>query len=87
MDFTSEPFRCPKCHALVVDRRSPVCTTCRVALPAEWIMTPQQKAKLMSIDREIKAEHVASLNTLDPRNDPNTPPVVRFLDTKWGMGI
>ena len=85
MDFTSEPHRCPKCHALVVDRRSPVCTTCRTALPAEWIMTPEQEAKTMAIDREIRAEHAASLNTPDPRNDPKTPPIVRLLDTTWGM--
>jgi len=85
MDFSSEPHRCPKCHALVVDRRSPTCTTCREALPAEWIMTPEQAAKLMAIDREIKAEHAASIRRLDPRSDPNTPPIIRLLDTPWGM--
>jgi hypothetical protein len=69
----------------VVDRRSPVCTTCRAELPAAWIMTPAQAAKMMALDREIRAEHAASLNTLDPHNDRNTPPIVRLLDTTWGM--
>jgi hypothetical protein len=48
-------------------------------------MTPQQVAKTMAIDREIRAEHAASLKTLDPRSDPNMPPIVRLLDTTWGM--
>jgi hypothetical protein len=85
MDFCSEPHRCPKCHALVVDRRSPTCTTCRELLPAEWIMTSQQAAKMMAIDRESKAEHAESIKRLDPRSDPNMPPIVRLLDTPWGM--
>jgi hypothetical protein len=33
--------RCPKCQALVVDRRSPVCTTCRAELPKNWVMTAE----------------------------------------------
>ena len=80
-----QPHRCPKCNALVVDRRSPVCTTCRQALPKEWVMTPEQVAKTNAIDQEIRAEHAASLRTLDPRSDPNMPPIVRLLDTTWGM--
>jgi hypothetical protein len=79
------PHRCPKCHALVVDRRSPVCTTCRAALPTDWVMTKEQAEKVTAIDQEIRAEHAASQNALDPRNDPNTPPIVRFLETPWGL--
>ena len=85
MDLTQRPLRCPACNALVVDRRSPVCTTCRKALPKEWIMTPEQAAKMMAIDRGTHAEHVASMRRIDPRSDPNTPPIVRLLDTTWGM--
>ncbi len=85
MNFISEPHRCPKCHALVVDRRSATCTTCRAALPAEWIMSKEQAAKMMALDREARAEHLASLRKLDPRSDPNVPAVVKFLDTNWGM--
>jgi hypothetical protein len=48
-------------------------------------MTPAQVAKTREIDREIRAEHAASLKTLDPRSDPNMPPIVRLLDTPWGM--
>jgi hypothetical protein len=79
------PLRCPACQALVVDRRSPTCTTCRHALPEEWIMTPIQAKKMMALDRDTRAEHTASLNRLDPRNDPVTPPGIRFLETPWGM--
>jgi hypothetical protein len=85
MDQPQQPHRCPKCHALVVDRRSPVCTTCREALPKEWIMTPEQVAKTMAIDREIRAEHAASLKTLDPRSDPKMPPIIRWLDSSTRM--
>ncbi len=58
MESTEFPHRCPKCQALVVDRRSPVCTTCRAALPADWVMTPEQAAKTMAIDAQAKAEHL-----------------------------
>jgi ribosomal protein L37AE/L43A len=85
MEAEIAPHRCPQCHALVVDRRSAVCTTCRAELPKEWVMTPEQAEKTKAIDREIQAEHKASLNTLDPANDPNVPRVVRLLDTTWGM--
>jgi hypothetical protein len=81
MDFPTVPHRCPKCQALVVDRRSPVCTTCRTELPKDWIMTVEQIAKTTALDQEMRAEHVASMNTLDPRNDPNMPPLIRLLDT------
>jgi len=66
------PHRCPKCNALVVDRRSPVCTTCRQALPKEWVMTPQQAEKMMKIDAECRAEHIDSMKTLGD-NDWNRP--------------
>ncbi len=85
MESFESPRRCPKCRALVVHRRSHVCTTCREALPKEWVMTSEQAAKVKAIDREIRAEHAASLKTLDPRSDPNMPPIVRLLDTPWGM--
>jgi hypothetical protein len=69
-----EPHRCPKCDAPVVDRRSPLCTTCHEALPAEWIMTPEQIAKVEMIDRHAKAEHVTALNDLDEiPSDSNLP--------------
>jgi hypothetical protein len=84
-DSTGLPHRCPRCHALVVDRRSPVCTTCRAALPADWIMTPAQAAKLKAIDQDARAVHAQELKILDPRSDPNMPAVIRFLDTPWGM--
>ena len=72
MDAPQQPHRCPKCNALVVDRRSPVCTTCRAALPAEWIMTKEQAAKLGAIDRECRVEHAEAMKTL---NNPWTQPV------------
>ena len=85
MDIPPQPHRCPACNALVVDRRSPVCTTCRKELPKEWIMTPDQVAKTAAIDREIRKEHAESLKVIDPRSDPNMPPIVRFLETPWGL--
>ena len=81
MESTDFPHRCPKCNALVVDRRSPVCTTCRAALPADWVMTPDQAVKTMAIDAKIKAEHLASLRALDPSIDPNVPGLVKMLDS------
>jgi hypothetical protein len=48
-------------------------------------MSPKQVAKVMAIDQQIRAEHAASLKKIDPRSDPNMPPIVRFLDTPWGM--
>jgi hypothetical protein len=65
MNFSSEPHRCPKCHALVVDRRSPVCTTCRAELPAEWIMTKAQTAKVNAIDQSARAEYKSAMKDLD----------------------
>ena len=75
MDSAEFPRRCPKCQALVVDRRSPVCTTCRIALPEGWIMTPEQAAKVEEIDQEIRAEHAATMKVLNnPWTQPVSPP-------------
>ena len=41
-----DTHRCPQCNALVIDRRFPFCTTCHAALPEEWVMTPEQVAKV-----------------------------------------
>ena len=60
-----ETHRCPKCDALVVDRRSAVCTTCKTALPAEWILSPEQIQKLETFERSAKAEYNAAMNELD----------------------
>lgn len=87
MDISDQPHRCPKCHALVVDRRSPACTTCHATLPADWIMTPQQVDKVMAIDKEIRAEHAASMKNLDPPTDPNASTVVKVLSTKWTTSV
>jgi len=76
MDFCSEPHRCPKCHALVVDRRSPVCTTCREALPAEWVMTPAQTAKMMAGDRAARAEFSDGMRSLNSiHSSSELPPI------------
>ncbi len=63
--------RCPQCNALVVDRRSSVCTTCHEDLPADWIMTPEQVAKVEEFDAHAKAEHTAAMEALEPANDPS----------------
>jgi hypothetical protein len=81
MDSTQQPHRCPKCHALVVDRRSPVCTTCRAELPAEWIMTKEQAAKVMALDAQARAQHLQEIRKLDPQCDPNVPALVKLLDS------
>jgi hypothetical protein len=80
MDASQQPHRCPKCHALVVDRRSPVCTTCREALPKEWVMTTEQAAKVMQLDAQARAHHVQEMRKIDPLSDPNVPAVVKFLE-------
>ena len=80
MDPAAQPKRCPQCQALVVDRRSPVCTTCQAALPAEWAMTSEQIAKMMKIEAQNRATHKEEMRSLDPPLcDPNLPPVVRML--------
>ena len=60
-----ETHRCPHCNALVVDRRSPLCTTCKAELPAEWILSPAQIQKLEAFDRTAQAEHQAAMSGLD----------------------
>jgi hypothetical protein len=87
MSFSSEPHRCPKCNALVVDRRSAVCTTCRAELPVEWIMSTEQAAKMMDLDRAARALHLAEMTKLDPNLDPNVPALVKFLDQNGGLGL
>lgn len=59
------PHRCPKCAALVVDRRSSVCTTCHEPLPAEWVMSPEQIAKITELDAHARAEHATAMNELE----------------------
>ncbi|MEJ0000905.1 MAG: hypothetical protein WDO13_18105 [Verrucomicrobiota bacterium] len=77
---TTGPLRCPHCGALVVDRRSPACTTCRAELPAEWVMSREQVTTLARIEAQNRATHRAEMRVLDPLNDPNLPPLVRMLD-------
>ncbi len=60
-----EAHRCPKCNALVVDRRSPLCTTCHEPLPAEWVFSPEQTAKITELDAHARAEHTALMNDLE----------------------
>ncbi len=60
-----EPHRCPHCNALVVDRRSPVCTTCKTELPKEWVMSPDQVAKVTELDAHARAEYTTAMNDLD----------------------
>jgi len=76
MNFTSEPHRCPKCHALVVDRRSAACTTCRAALPAEWIMTKEQTAKTMAIDKTSRAQYADSMKMLNSIKSSSEYPTI-----------
>jgi hypothetical protein len=66
------PLYCPNCRALVVDRRFANCTTCHAELPAEWVLTPEQVAKLEEIDRHARAEHAAISAELDPLNTPDS---------------
>lgn len=74
------PHRCPHCNALVVDRRSPVCTTCKAALPAEWVMSSDQTAKVAQLDRQARAQYDESKRILDPPINPDAPAVIRFLN-------
>ena len=69
-----EPLRCPACQALVMSRRSPVCTTCREPLPAEWVMSPAQAAKVKALDQEARANHQASMKeSATPWTEPIGP--------------
>jgi ribosomal protein L37AE/L43A len=80
MNSDQRPHRCPRCNALVVDRRSANCTTCREALPKEWVMTNAQAKKVMAMDAQARAFYVAEMRKLDPMSDPNVPRLVKFLD-------
>jgi hypothetical protein len=50
-------------------------------LPAEWVMTKAQSAKMMQLDAQARALHVQEMNKLDPFNDPNVPTAVKWLDS------
>jgi hypothetical protein len=72
------PLRCPKCNALIVDRRSPHCTTCAELLPPEWLLTEEQISKLTAIDQAARAEHATAMHDLE--FDPNEPLLTRDDD-------
>ncbi len=73
--------RCPHCNALVVDRRSSVCTTCRAALPPEWIMTKEEAAKMTKLEAQNRAMHLQEMRALSPPIcNPDLPMAVRILD-------
>ncbi len=74
------PLRCPRCHALVVDRRSATCTTCHQALPADRIMTRDQVAKVTELDRDARAQYAESIRTLNPLTNPDAPLIVQLLN-------
>jgi len=63
------PLRCPKCQALVVDRRFAQCTTCHADLPAEWLLTSVQLAELDENDRHARSEHSALMNELTRQDE------------------
>lgn len=67
-----DTHRCPQCNALVIDRRFPFCTTCHAALPEEWVMTPEQVAKVSMIDAHARAEHATAMSQLEPANSSDT---------------
>jgi hypothetical protein len=79
MEQPFQPKRCPHCNALVVDRRSPVCTTCREALPAEWVMTKEQAATVTKLDAQARALHKQEMRMIDPSTDPDAPAILRIL--------
>jgi len=88
MNSDQLPHRCPKCNALVVDRRSPTCTTCRTELPKEWVMTQAQSKKVMAMDAQARALHLAEMQKLNPSTNPNLPPLIKFLDQDVsGIGL
>jgi hypothetical protein len=81
------PLRCPRCQALVVDRRSALCTTCHQALPAEWVMTVEQAAKLAQLDLAARAQYADSIRALNPLTNPDAPLLVRVLNQSSIPGI
>ena len=43
-------------------------------------MTKVQATKVMSIDAQARALHIAEMRKLDPSKDPDAPPLLRFLN-------
>jgi hypothetical protein len=70
------PLRCPKCNALVVERRSPTCTTCHAALPPEWVLSREETAHLTAMDDHAKFKHAQSMERLSI--DPDKPEIERI---------
>ncbi len=79
MDFDHDaPLRCPKCNALVVDRRTATCTTCHEALPADWVLSREQAATLTALDEHAKFKHAQSMQKLGAADDPEMPEIERI---------
>jgi len=49
-------------------------------LPAEWIMTRDQVAKVTELDREARAQYAESIRTLNPLTNPDAPLIVQVLN-------
>ena len=75
-----DTHRCPQCNALVIDRRFAFCTTCHAALPEEWVMTPEQVAKVTTIDANARAAHATALAQLEPVNPADTDPTIPLVE-------
>jgi hypothetical protein len=75
-----DTHRCPQCNALVIDRRFPTCTSCHAALPEEWVMTPEQVAKVTTIDAHARAEHATAMAELEPVSSPDTAPTIPLVE-------
>ena len=50
-------------------------------------MTKDQTAKVNQLDAQARALHVEEMNKIDPFNNPNTPPVLRWLDSNVSGGM
>jgi len=48
------------------------CATCHAALPEEWVMTPEQVAKVSMIDAHARAEHATAMAQLEPASSADT---------------
>jgi len=79
-----DTHRCPQCFALVVDRRFPRCTTCHTVLPEEWVMTPEQVAKVTTIDAHARAEHATAMAQLEPAIPVDTDPTIPLVEPGLG---
>ena len=75
-----QPLRCPSCRALVVDRRSAHCTTCKAELPESFTLQPEQLRQLQASDRSARAEHGALLQELTRETEPELPMLTRDDD-------